>query len=76
MVRPTDTEVTVDKFDAMQMFVRVIEKGSFYAVAKERGIGALGEDFRALFPVQSATQLTLRTDIRPWRSASRQEIKH
>src|ERR1700693_1980503 len=29
----------VDKFDAMQMFVRVIEKGSFSAVAKERGIG-------------------------------------
>jgi hypothetical protein len=26
----------VDKFDAMQMFVRVIEKGSFSAVAKER----------------------------------------
>src|ERR1700752_5029256 len=32
-------EVTVDKFDAMQMFVRIIEKGSFSAVAKERGIG-------------------------------------
>jgi DNA-binding transcriptional LysR family regulator len=29
----------VDKFDAMQMFVRVTEKGSFSAVAKERGIG-------------------------------------
>jgi DNA-binding transcriptional LysR family regulator len=29
----------VDKFDAMQVFVRVIEKGSFSAVAKERGIG-------------------------------------
>jgi len=29
----------VDRFDAMQMFVRVIEKGSFSAVAKERGIG-------------------------------------
>jgi DNA-binding transcriptional LysR family regulator len=29
----------VDKFDAMQMFVRVIEKGSFSGVAKERGIG-------------------------------------
>jgi DNA-binding transcriptional LysR family regulator len=29
----------VDKFDAMQMFVRVIEKGSFSAVARERGIG-------------------------------------
>src|SRR5882724_99508 len=32
-------EAAVDKFDAMQMFVRVIEKGSFSGVAKERGIG-------------------------------------
>src|SRR6202158_261685 len=32
-------EAAVDKFDAMQMFVRVVEKGSFSAVAKERGIG-------------------------------------
>src|ERR1700735_3383555 len=32
-------EVHVDKFDAMQIFVRVVEKGSFSAVAKERGIG-------------------------------------
>jgi LysR family transcriptional regulator for bpeEF and oprC len=29
----------VDKFDAMQVFVRVVDKGSFSAVAKERGIG-------------------------------------
>jgi DNA-binding transcriptional LysR family regulator len=29
----------VDKFEAMQVFVRVVEKGSFSAVAKERGIG-------------------------------------
>ena len=29
----------MDKFDAMQIFVRVLEKGSFSAVAKERGIG-------------------------------------
>src|ERR1700691_375314 len=29
----------MDKFDAMQIFVRVVEKGSFSAVAKERGIG-------------------------------------
>ena len=29
----------MDKFDAMRMFVRAIEKGSFSAVAKERGIG-------------------------------------
>src|ERR1700747_1321756 len=32
-------EVHVDKFEAMQMFVRLVEKGSFSAVAKERGIG-------------------------------------
>jgi LysR family transcriptional regulator for bpeEF and oprC len=31
----------MNKFDAMQMFVRVVEKGSFSAVAKERGIGQL-----------------------------------
>src|SRR5580693_4772358 len=29
----------VNKLDAMQIFVRVVEKGSFSAVAKERGIG-------------------------------------
>ena len=29
----------MDKFHAMQIFVRVIEKGSFSSVAKERGIG-------------------------------------
>jgi DNA-binding transcriptional LysR family regulator len=29
----------LDKFDAMQMFVRVVEKGSFSAIARERGIG-------------------------------------
>ncbi len=29
----------MNKFDAMQIFVRVVEKGSFSAVAKERGIG-------------------------------------
>jgi DNA-binding transcriptional LysR family regulator len=29
----------MDKFDALQVFVRVAEKGSFSAVAKERGIG-------------------------------------
>src|SRR5277367_5190624 len=32
-------EAVVDKFDAMHMFVRVAVKGSFSAVAKERGIG-------------------------------------
>lgn len=29
----------MDKFDAMQIFVRVVDRGSFSAVAKERGIG-------------------------------------
>ncbi|HEX8799985.1 MAG TPA: LysR family transcriptional regulator [Terriglobales bacterium] len=29
----------MDKFDAMEMFVRVVEKGSFSSVARERGIG-------------------------------------
>jgi DNA-binding transcriptional LysR family regulator len=29
----------MDKFGAMQIFVRVVEKGSFSAVAKERGVG-------------------------------------
>src|ERR1700704_7082004 len=29
----------MDRLDAMQAFVRVIEKGSFFAGAKERGIG-------------------------------------
>ena len=31
----------MDKFDAMQMFVRVVENGNFSAVAKERGVGQL-----------------------------------
>ncbi len=29
----------MNKLDVMQIFVRVVEKGSFSAVAKERGIG-------------------------------------
>jgi DNA-binding transcriptional LysR family regulator len=29
----------LDKFDAMHLFVRVVEKGSFSAIARERGIG-------------------------------------
>src|SRR3989442_4859660 len=32
-------EDAVAKFDSMQVFVRVVEKGSFSAVAKERGMG-------------------------------------
>jgi LysR family transcriptional regulator for bpeEF and oprC len=40
----------MDKFDAMQTFVRIIEKGSFSAVARERGIGqpALSKQISAL----------------------------
>jgi DNA-binding transcriptional LysR family regulator len=40
----------VDKFDAMQIFVRVIEKGSFSAVARERGLGqpAISKQISAL----------------------------
>ena len=40
----------MDKFDAMQVFVRVIEKGSFSGVAKERGIGqpAISKQISAL----------------------------
>jgi DNA-binding transcriptional LysR family regulator len=34
-----NTEAGMDKLDAMRMFVRVVERGSFSAVAKERGIG-------------------------------------
>jgi LysR family transcriptional regulator for bpeEF and oprC len=32
-------EAVVDKLDAMRIFVRVVKKGSFSAVAKENGIG-------------------------------------
>jgi LysR family transcriptional regulator for bpeEF and oprC len=52
----------VDKFDAMQMFVRVIEKGSFSAVAKERGIGqpAVSKQISAL-EHEFGTELIHRT---------------
>jgi DNA-binding transcriptional LysR family regulator len=52
----------VDKFDAMQMFVRVIEKGSFSAVAKERGIGqpAVSKQISALED-ELGTELIHRT---------------
>jgi DNA-binding transcriptional LysR family regulator len=52
----------VDKFDAMQMFVRVIEKGSFSAVAKERGIGqpAVSKQVSAL-EAELGTELIHRT---------------
>jgi len=52
----------VDKFDAMQMFVRVVEKGSFSAVAKERGIGqpAVSKQISALED-ELGTELIQRT---------------
>jgi LysR family transcriptional regulator for bpeEF and oprC len=55
-------EGAVDKFDAMQMFVRVIEKGSFSAVAKERGIGqpAVSKQISAL-EHELGTELIHRT---------------
>ena len=52
----------VDKFDAMQMFVRLVEKGSFSAVAKERGIGqpAVSKQISALED-ELGTELIHRT---------------
>jgi LysR family transcriptional regulator for bpeEF and oprC len=52
----------VDKFDAMQMFVRVIEKGSFSAVAKERRVGqpAVSKQISAL-EHELGTELIRRT---------------
>jgi DNA-binding transcriptional LysR family regulator len=52
----------VDKFGAMQVFVRVVEKGSFSAVAKERGIGqpAISKQISALED-ELGTELIRRT---------------
>jgi DNA-binding transcriptional LysR family regulator len=52
----------MDKFDAMQTFVRVVEKGSFSAVAKERGIGqpAVSKQISALED-ELGTELIHRT---------------
>ena len=52
----------MDKFDAMQMFVRLIERGSFSAVAKERGIGqpAVSKQISALED-ELGTELVHRT---------------
>jgi LysR family transcriptional regulator for bpeEF and oprC len=52
----------VDKLDAMQVFVRVIEKGSFSSVAKERGIGqpAVSKQISALED-ELGTELIHRT---------------
>jgi DNA-binding transcriptional LysR family regulator len=52
----------VDRFDAMQTFIRVIEKGSFSAVAKERGIGqpAISKQMSALED-ELGTELLHRT---------------
>ena len=52
----------MDRLDAMQVFVRVIEKGSFSAVAKERGIGqpALSKQISSLED-ELGTELIHRT---------------
>jgi DNA-binding transcriptional LysR family regulator len=52
----------VDKFDAMHVFVRIVEKGSFSAVAKERGIGqpAVSKQISALED-ELGTELIHRT---------------
>jgi LysR family transcriptional regulator for bpeEF and oprC len=52
----------MDKFDAMQVFVRVAEKGSFSAVAKERGVGqpAVSKQISALED-ELGTELIHRT---------------
>jgi len=52
----------MDKFDAMQIFVRVVEKGNFSAVAKERGIGqpAVSKQISALED-ELGTELLHRT---------------
>src|SRR6476646_3747658 len=52
----------MDRFDAMQMFVRGIEKGSFSSVAKERGIGqpAVSKQISALED-ELGTELIHRT---------------
>jgi DNA-binding transcriptional LysR family regulator len=51
----------VDKLDAMQVFVRVVEKGSFSAIAKERGVGqpAISKQISAL-EAQLGTELIHR----------------
>src|ERR1700733_10766387 len=55
-------EACVDKFEAMQMFVRGVEKKSFSAVAKERGIGqpAVSKQISALED-ELGTELIQRT---------------
>ncbi len=52
----------MDRFDAMQAFVRVAEKGSFSAVAKERGVGqpAVSKQIAALED-ELGTELIHRT---------------
>src|ERR1700719_1436989 len=52
----------MDRLDAMQAFVRVIEKGSFSAVAKERGVGqpAVSKQISALED-ELGTELIHRT---------------
>jgi LysR family transcriptional regulator for bpeEF and oprC len=52
----------MDRLDAIQMFVRVVESGSFSAVARERGVGqpAVSKQIAAL-EAHLGAQLMLRT---------------
>jgi len=52
----------MDRFEAMHTFVRVVEKGSFSAVAKERGVGqpAVSKQMSSL-ENDLGTELLLRT---------------
>jgi DNA-binding transcriptional LysR family regulator len=52
----------LDKFDAMHLFVRVVEKGSFSAIARERGIGqpAVSKQIASL-EAELGTELIHRT---------------
>src|SRR5260370_53919 len=54
----------MDRLDAMQAFVRVIEKGSFSAVAKERRIGQPAVSKRtAAVEEDLGTELIYRTSL-------------
>ena len=71
----------MDRLDAMQIFVRVVDRGSFSAVARERGIGqpaiskgisALQEELGAELLRRSSRSMTLTDSGREfYASASR-----
>jgi DNA-binding transcriptional LysR family regulator len=60
----------VDRFDAMRVFVRLAEKGSFSAVAKDRGIGQ-----PAVSKQISALEDELGTELIHGTSRSMQKIR-